>query len=523
MSDDKKSDADPGKELIGAIQTQHKVLFVAGLTLLLFWLSPRSNELLRAGKAELEGEQCDTSIKYIRDSIRGMAAGRCARASVIDALTDAGFDTQKVRPGNDTARAKCEKAPPVTDASGNDGDELLRAVGVEQPSTLADYVKLSNGETLYCSPRVEPTVLSGLSILHKRKTGFTVTGVRIMGVSDADAVVAAKALLAKSISTGQQLLDLPTGDAGADVAPRLKPSPRPPSTRIDVVAGKATVVDNEAAVQKWIAEQDALAKERDATKRTKMITEKAEKDLRDAASILRLAMNDFDRAAHMQVATGKSEPPRFLSARLELTPGTVGEDDASTDYLAFPLACEPRAVAVADAGPLAPSLVLTPDWKELKDIKPDGARRVVAASVRKGGETIELAGLKLHEDELVRFGPLLLAGLWLWHLLHVIRLRRVPDAVEAAGAAALIPTFPARQNLYLPFVTATLTVSAMIIFTVRTETSTLGRVFAVGCALVAAIAVALTCKGAPQVQDLPAPREVAVPDLDTSGSGKRGK
>ncbi len=516
MSDKKESEAgekeesgggDPTKALISAIQSQHKALFIAGMTLLLFWLAPRSNELLRAGRQELDAQTASKHMKEMRDRVQSAPVGKSARDRLAKTLRESNFDT-----------AKFDKAV-VAASPDPEGPALLSAVGVTMPETLGDYARLASGESFYCSPRMEPRVMAGLQPLGSQSGHFTLESLSLYAVHDVDSLAAAKAVLARALKIADELPEKVDAGAPSKGSAALFTVLGQPPQKLTYWDGNTQREKDNPAFAAYQRQQAELAKiGEEAAKATKK-REDAALALKEHVRSLRNEMIELDRSTHMQLGA-QSEAPRFLVARLNVE-RVLAEDNVPTDSLAVPVPCELTTLALDGATPLAPSLVGTPEWKELRDMRPDRARQQLDEMLRAKGETIEIAGFKVHENELTKFGPLLLGGLWLWHLFHLFRLRNIHEKVAEQSASALLPTFPARQNFPLPFVIMTITLVVMgFFFFGHGERDLVTKASAIACSLLATASFVWTLRSAPRLNVA----EIGIiPDLNPSpGSLLRG-
>ncbi|MDD5310024.1 MAG: hypothetical protein PHU25_22130 [Deltaproteobacteria bacterium] len=442
------------KELVSSIGTMQKGLVVAAATLMLFLLAPYSDPLQRAAQKEIVGVRDTRVIEKIGAAVRSDGVTEKAVAGLL-------------------AEIKKEGLFDVSSTSVAANEETRNALGFVAPATLGDLVRVLSGDVRYCKPRVDENVLRGIATLQMsvppygaKTKPIRVTRAQLHPARDGECVAAVTSLQDAALKAAAKRKEPPEKP---DVIPVVSP---PEPRKVILVAGRN---EPNPAWSDWNSKREQVARAKAQAEKDQEILEQREGESRRAASALLDKMLLLERLVAMRACPGAG-PIRYTIATLDVDDMEDLDGNRLTS-VQVPVWCEPAplvgipGISGAAPTPVLPTSQIIEQWATLRDLTPQDAAAVLDATLRKGEESVEIVGFKVRERYVALVGPMLLAMMLLWYVIHLWSLRKAvrrPLLESAIGQAArALPITPHGRNLPISVFTSGAVIAASLWLGVR--------------------------------------------------------
>jgi hypothetical protein len=423
------------KALTSAIQEQQKTLIAAALGLGLFLVAPRSDELLSDGVAELQEIDASKLQRAIRVEIDKATANPLEGmwAAVLSSKTFAG-------------------SPKFQELALQQAE-----LGIVPPQTLKDVVEFTELSLKRCRPSLDAQLLAALSSIADQRT-IPVAALSFRAVRDAEASSAARNVSAAAllVEANRRDVDAAVSATAPPAVTRSFPLAPPESLVVTTADGRRERVPNRAYTE-WAADRASYQKLKSSNEQATARHKELQKQLKASREGFVASLDQLTRAMDAQLP-GDAGAPRSVVLTLAVGPGTA----LPFTTLDLPANCtQTEIIPVGKRKKLTAvpkSIQATGAWQEVSAVPLELALPVANRNLLKTEQTLNVFGFDVHQRLISRIGPLALAAMMLWHLMHVFRFRSALAASDAQSELAtlekLTPSLPTRRNLPLPFVVA---------------------------------------------------------------------
>jgi len=423
------------KSLTSAIQEQQKTLIAAALGLGLFLVAPRSDELLSTGVAELQKIDASKLQRAIQREINEAAA------NPLEGIWTT-VSSMKTFVG----------APKFQELALQQA-----ALGIVPPQTLKDVVDFTELSLKRCRPSLDAQLLAALSSIADQRP-IPVAALSLRAVRDAEASTAARNVHAAALVVEANRRDVDAADRATapPAVTRSFPLAPPESLVVTTADGRRERVPNPAHTQ-WAADRASYQNLKSSSEQAIARHKELLKQLEASREGFVASLDQLTRVMDAQLP-GDAGAPRSVVLTLAVGPGTA------LPFMTLDLPANCTQTEIIPVGKrkkltaVPKSIQATGAWPEVSAVPLELALPVANRSLLKTEQTLNVFGFDVHQRLISRIGPLALAAMMLWHLMHVFRFRSAlveSDAQsELATLEKLTPSLPTRRNLLLPIVVA---------------------------------------------------------------------